>query len=124
MQYVTAVFNGIYNLFGQKEETYEIQIRHGGNQQIDEFYMEDGGVVDYSKKQFITLHVGKSKTILDVKKELINNIKYLQNTRGIHLRLVPFGDSLHNDRLLSKLPFYGNITKEEFLKLFISIPGW
>jgi len=124
MQYITAIFNGVYNFFGEKEETYEIQIRHGGNQQIDEFYMEDGGIVDYSKKQFITLHVGKSKTILDVKKELINNIKYLQNTRGIRLRLTAFGDSLQNDALLSELPFYGNIEKKEFLMLFISIPGW
>ena len=53
MQYVIAIFNtlmyvaagvmgmvglSIINLFGQNEETYEVQIRHGGNQLIDEFY--------------------------------------------------------------------------------------
>ena len=63
MQYVTAIFNVIHDFFGEKEETYEIQIRHGGNQLIDEFYMEDGGVVDYSKKQFMKMYNKRSYKI-------------------------------------------------------------
>ena len=67
MQYVIAIFNtlmcvaaevmgmvwlSIINLFGQNEETYEVQIRHGGNQLIDEFYeKKENGRPDYNKKK-------------------------------------------------------------------------
>ena len=71
MQYVRTVFNNIYNVFccrNFSEETYEVQIKHGGNQLIDEFYeKKENGSPNYNKKKRnpMTIHIGKSKTILD-----------------------------------------------------------
>jgi hypothetical protein len=55
MQHTREIFNSIYNyFFNQKEETYEVQIRHGGNQWIDEFYeKKEDGRPNYHKKWHI-----------------------------------------------------------------------
>ena len=105
MQYVIAIFNtlmcvaaevmgmvwlSIINLFGQNEETYEVQIRHGGNQLIDEFYeKKENGRPDYNKKKRkpMTIHIGKSKTILDVKKKI-----KVHRSDGSYLSVFGFDD--------------------------------
>jgi len=101
MEYFTSLFSNFFN-----EEQYEIQVRHGGNQCIDEF-----------NDNFITLKLEKSKTIEDVKLALIPRIKYLSNT-NINLRLSIFGDPIINSCQLDDLQHNGVI------KLFIQIPNW
>ena len=71
MEFLSSIISNIYNIFPEKyEEQYEVQIRHGGNQPIEEFF--DG--------KYITLQLGKPQTIMDVKRELIKNIKCLNDT--------------------------------------------
>lgn len=123
MQHTREIFNSIYNyFFNQKEETYEVQIRHGGNQWIDEFYeKKEDGRPNYHKKKFMTFHIEKSKTIEDVKKEIkvqCADGTYLDHT-GIHLREEVFGPVLSNTCQLYRCDRKNNI-----IKLFIWIPDW
>jgi hypothetical protein len=38
MEFLSSIISNIYNIFpGNYEEQYEVQIRHGGNQSIEEF---------------------------------------------------------------------------------------
>ena len=118
----------IYNYFLSYEEQIIVEIRHGGNQMIDEFYMKkENGRPDYNKGKTMTLHIGKSKTILDVKKEI-----KIQRTDGtylshmgqdgrsnINLREEIFGPTLKNTCPLKILK-----KENEVIKLYIQIPGW
>jgi hypothetical protein len=54
---------------------------------------------------------------MDVKRELIKHIKYLNDT-GINLRLSVFGEKIKNDCPLEILQ------KNGIIKLFIQIPNW
>ena len=121
---IMSVFVSLYNYFTnlftsvEPEEHYAVDVWHGGNQHIDEFYeMGKGGEIDYSKKVEMRLEIPKSGTILDVKKELINHIKYLENTNSV-LRLAAFGKNLKNNEPLTGL------VENEKLTLFIIIPNW
>lgn len=124
---IMSVFVSLYNYFTnlftsvepvEPEEHYAVDVWHGGNQHIDEFYeMGKGGEINYSKKVEMRLEIPKSGTILDVKKELINHIKYLENTNSV-LRLAAFGKNLKNNEPLTGL------VENEKLTLFIIIPNW
>ena len=149
MQYEIAIFNtlmyvaagvmgmvwlSIINLFGLNEETYEVQIRHGGNQLIDEFYeKKENGSPDYNKKKRkpMTIHIGKSKTILDVKKKI-----KIQRSDGSYLSVFGFDD---RDNFNLKTSVFGknkangcplsliaDVEKIEnnIIKLYIVIPYW
>jgi len=100
-----------YIIAFNQEKKYEIQIRTVQDS-IDEFYDSDG------RKKHITLNFSKDKTILDVKHELINHIKYLCKP-NFNLRLAVFGDCLNDQCYLTQLPSENNI-----VKLFIHIPGY
>jgi len=120
MSVFVSLYNYFTNLFTsvEPEEHYAVDVWHGGNQHIDEFYeMGKGGEIDYSKKVEMRLEIPKSGTILDVKKELINHIKYLENTNSV-LRLATFGKNLKNNEPLTGL------VENEKLTLFIIIPNW
>jgi hypothetical protein len=118
----------IYNYFLSYEEQIIVEIRHGGNQMIDEFYMKkENGRPDYNKGKTMTLHIGKSKTILDVKKEIKiqrTDGTYLSHTgqdgkSNINLREEIFGPTLKNTCPLKILE-----KENEVIKLYIQIPGW
>jgi hypothetical protein len=149
MQYIIAIFNtlmcvaagvmgmvwlSIINLFGQNEETYEVQIRHGGNQLIDEFYeKKENGRPDYNKKKRkpMTIHIGKSKTILDVKKKI-----KIQRSDGSYLSVFGFDDrdnfnlktSVFGKNISNSCPLeiIADVEKIEnnIIKLYIVIPDW
>ena len=53
MEYVRTIFKSISKFFGcEKEDVYLIEVRHGGNQMIDEFYMKyENGRPNYNKKK-------------------------------------------------------------------------
>ena len=72
MEYVRTILKSISKFSGcEKEDVYLIEVRHGGNQMIDEFYMKyENGRPNYNKKKRMNLYVEKSKTILDLKKEI------------------------------------------------------
>ena len=102
----------------QNEVQFVVKIWHGGNQYIDEFYEKnENGDVNYMKKQEMILHNVNTKTILDVKKELINRINYLKTTDTI-LRTATFGKILKDDQKLDEL------VQDNGLTLFIVIPNW
>ena len=63
------------------------------------------------------LHIVNPRTILDVKKELINRINYLKTTDTI-LRTATFGKILEDDQQLAEL------VQDHELTLFIVIPDW
>ena len=118
----------IYNYFLSYEEQIIVEIRHGGNQMIDEFYMKkENGRPDYNKGKTMTLHIGKSKTILDVKKEIKiqrTDGTYLSHTgqngkSNINLREEIFDPTLKNTCPLKILK-----KENEVIKLYIQIPGW
>jgi hypothetical protein len=71
----------------------KLVIRHGGNQDIDEF----------KNNNFIELLVLESDTILAVKKELQNQINYSPEPANQHLKLAPFGRRLSNNLNISRL---------------------
>jgi hypothetical protein len=144
MQYVIAIFNtlmcvasgvvvcelwlSIINLFGQNEETYEVQIRHGGNQLIDEFYeKKENGRPDYNKKKRkpMTIHIGKSKTLLDVKKKI-----KIQRSDGSYLSVFGFDDrdnfNLKTSVFGKNISIIADVEKIEnnIIKLYIVIPYW
>ena len=98
------------------ERKCEIQVRHGGNQNIPEFYYPDGRIGKY-----ITLYLSKNKTIKDVKLELINHIKVKKGKLRptFPLRLTPFDCDLRDECSLWQLPSENGI-----YELFINIPGW
>ena len=75
MDILKSIYKYAINLIGREEEQFTVEVRHGGNQLIDEFYIKDeDGNPDYNHKKYMTFQVGKSKTILDVKKK--SNEKY------------------------------------------------
>ena len=127
MEYLKSWYNYITGN-SISEEQYVVEIRHGGNQLIDEFYMKnENGRPDYDKGKTMTLHIGKSKTILDVKKEIKiqrTDGTYLSHVgRGgrsnINLRTTVFGQTLKDSYLLEWLE-----NENRIIKLFIQIPNW
>ena len=122
-----SVFISLYNYLtgynkaqneAQNEARFVIKIWHGGNQNIDEFYEKyENGDVNYMKKKVMILHIINPRTILDVKKELINRINYLKTTDTI-LRTATFGKILEDDQQLDEL------VQDHELTLFIVIPDW
>tara|TARA_B110000908_G_C9982706_1_gene326196 strand:- start:171 stop:551 length:381 start_codon:yes stop_codon:yes gene_type:complete len=120
-------FNSIYKyttrLLDEEEEQFTVEVRHGGNQLIDEFYIKNEcGQVDYNTKKHLTFQLGKSKTILDVKKKLMKNIKYLHNL-NFNLRTT-VGGKIKGDTY----PLMRTSDKENpdnnVINLFIQIPNW
>ena len=129
MEYARTILKSISKLFGcQKEDVYLIEVRHGGNQMIDEFYMKyENGRPNYNKKKRMKLYVEKSKTILDLKKEI-----KIQRTDGTYLSVVDkdgksninlreevFGPTLSDKCKLNWLENENGI-----IKVFIQIPDW
>ena len=129
MEYTRTIFKRISKFFGcEKEEFYLIEVRHGGNQMIDEFYMKyENGRPNYNKKKRMNLYVEKSKTILDLKKEI-----KIQRTDGTYLSVVGkdgksninlreevFGPTLSDKCKLSWLE-----NEDGIIKVFIQIPDW
>lgn len=107
----------------EEEEQFTVEVRHVGNQIIDEFYIKnDNGEINYNNKKHMTFQVGKSKTILDVKKKLMKNIKDL-NDLDFNLRTAGFGkikpDTYPLMRATDKENPYNNV-----INLFIQIPYW
>tara|TARA_B100001250_G_C19793594_1_gene787710 strand:- start:1100 stop:1531 length:432 start_codon:yes stop_codon:yes gene_type:complete len=129
MEYARTIFKSISKLFGcQKEDVYLIEVRHGGNQMIDEFYMKyENGRPNYNKKKRMNLYVEKSKTILDLKKEI--KIQRADGTylsvvdkdgkSNINLREEVFGPTLSDKCKLSWLE-----NEDGIIKVFIQIPDW
>lgn len=119
-------FNSIYKYTTRlldEEEQFTIEVRHGGNQLIDEFYIKNkDGHHDYNNKKHMTFYLGKSKTILDVKKKLMKNIKHL-NDLNFNLRTT-VGGKIKGDTY----PLMRTSDKENpdnnVINLFIQIPNW
>ena len=129
MEYARTIFKSISTFFGcQKEDVYLIEVRHGGNQMIDEFYMKnENGRPNYNKSKTMKLYIEKSKTILDLKKKIkIQRADgtYLEalNKNGksnINLREEVFGPTLSDKCKLNWLENENGI-----IKVFIQIPDW
>jgi hypothetical protein len=129
MEYARELFKRISKFFGcEKEDVYLIEVRHGGNQMIDEFYMKNEyGRPNYNKKKRMNLYIEKSKTILDLKKEI--KIQRADGTylsvvdkdgkSNINLREEVFGPTLSDKCKLSWLENENGI-----IKVFIQIPDW
>jgi hypothetical protein len=120
-------FNSIYKyttrLLDEEEEQFTVEVRHGGNQLIDEFYIKNEyGQVDYNTKKHLTFQLGKSKTILDVKKKLMKNIKHL-NDLDFNLRTAVFGKIKADTYPLMRATDKEN-PDNNVINLFIQIPNW
>ena len=129
MEYTRTIFKRISKIIEcEKEENNLIEVRHGGNQMIDEFYMKyENGRPNYNKKKRMNLYVEKSKTILELKKEI-----KIQRTDGTYLSVVGkdgksninlreevFGPTLSDKCKLSWLE-----NEDGIIKVFIQIPDW
>ena len=80
MEFLKSIYNKLTWIGREEEEQFTVEVRHGGNQLIDEFYIKNNnGEIDYNNKKHMTFQVGKSQTILDVKKKLMKNIKDLND---------------------------------------------
>ena len=88
----------------------KIEINHAGNQQIPEFYDNDGN------KKCITFKLYENSTILDVKDEIAKRVKYADRT--ISLFKKPFGKKLSNKTNI--ICFHNT----EPLYLYIVIPDY
>ena len=88
----------------------KIEINHAGNQEIPEFYDNDGN------KKCITFQLSEDSTILDVKDEIAKRVKYADHT--ISLFKKPFGKKLSNKTNI--IVFHNT----EPLYLYIVIPHY
>ena len=124
MEFLKSIYKWAIKLFGrEEEEQFTVEVRHGGNQLIDEFYIKNQyGQPDYNNKKHMTFQVGKSKTILDVKKKLVKNIKYL-NDLDFNLRTAVFGKIKANTYPLMRATDKEN-PDNNVINLFIQIPDW
>ena len=87
-----------------------IEVNHAGNQEIPEFYDNDGN------KKCITFKISEDSTILDVKDEIAKRVKYAD--RKISLFKKPFGKKLLNTTNI--ICFHNT----EPLYLYIVIPNY
>ena len=87
-----------------------IEVNHAGNQEIPEFYDNDGN------KKCITFELYENSTILDVKDEIAKRVKYADRT--ISLFKKPFGKKLSNKTNI--ICFHNT----EPLYLYIVIPDY
>ena len=87
-----------------------IEVNHAGNQEIPEFYDNDGN------KKCITFKISEDSTILDVKDEIAKRVKYAD--RKISLFKKPFGKKLSNKTNI--ICFHNT----EPLYLYIVIPNY
>ena len=87
-----------------------IEVNHAGNQEIPEFYDNDGN------KKCITFKISEDSTILDVKDEIAKRVKYADRT--ISLFKNPFGKKLSNKTNI--ICFHNT----EPLYLYIVIPNY
>jgi hypothetical protein len=125
MEFIRSIKNYMYSLI---EDELIVEVRHGGNQFIDEFYMKkEDGSPNYNKSKYMTYSIVKSKTILDLKNKI--KIKradgtYLpiinpDGTTSINLREEVFGPTLKDTCPVNILEKDNGI-----LKLYIQIPDW
>jgi len=123
MEFLKSIYKAI-KLFGrEEEEQFTVEVRHGENQIIDEFYIKnDNGEINYNNKKHMTFQVGKSKTILDVKKKIMKNIKYL-NDLDFNLRTAVFGKIKPDTYPLMRATDKEN-PDNNVINLFIQIPDW
>ena len=123
MEFLKSIYNKLTWIGREEEEQFTVEVRHGGNQLIDEFYMKNEyGQPDYNNKKHMTFQVGKSKTILDVKKKLVKNIKYL-NDLDFNLKTAVFGKNKANGCPLMRITDKED-PNNNVIKLFIVIPSW
>jgi hypothetical protein len=119
-------FNSIYKYTTRlldEEEQFIVEVKHSGNQLIDEFYIKNkDGHHDYNNKKHLTFQLGKSKTILDVKKKLMKNIKHL-NDLNFNLRTSVVGKIKRDTYPLMRATDKEN-PDNNVIKLFIQIPNW
>lgn len=138
MEYLKSIYKYTINLIGRKEEEeqFTVEVRHGGNQFIDEFYeKKEDGRPDYNRKRRspMTLQIGKSKTILDVKNIVKTKIHYpdgrclnvFKNNGGdnFHLKTSVFGQNRANGCPLMRMTDKED-PENNVIKLFIVIPNW
>ena len=87
-----SIENQIVQLYLLKPPVFKkkikVEINHAGNQEIPEFYDNDGN------KKCISFDVSEDSTIGDVKDEIANRVKYVD--RSISLFKKPFGKKLPN----------------------------
>jgi hypothetical protein len=86
----------------------KIEVNHAGNQEIPEFYDNDGN------KKCISFVVPEDSTIGEVKDEIAKQVKYVD--RNVSLFKKPFGKRLSNATNI--ICFH----EKEPLKLYIVIP--
>lgn len=123
MDILKSIYKYAINLIGREEEQFTVEVRHGGNQLIDEFYIKDEyGNPDYNHKKYMTFQVGKSKTILDVKKKVMKNIKHLNNI-NFKLKTSVFGNAKADTYPLMRMTDKED-PENNVIKLFIVIPNW
>jgi len=120
-------FKSIYEytkgLIGEEEELFTVQVIYGGNQLIDEFYIKnEDGYHDYKNKKHMAFQLGKSKTILDVKKKIMKNIKHLHNL-NFNLRTSVVGKIKGDTYPLMRTSDKEN-PDNNVINLFIQIPNW
>ena len=106
---LNLLFQQFYLSFCVKKKI-KIEINHAGNQQIPEFYDNDGN------KKCITFELSEDSTILDVKDEIAKRVKYADHT--ISLFKKPFGKKLSNKTNI--ICFHNT----EPLYLYIVIPDY
>lgn len=87
-----------------------IEVNHAGNQEIPEFYDNDGN------KKCITFKISEDSTILDVKNKIAKRVNYAD--RKISLFKKPFGKKLLNTTNI--ICFHNT----EPLYLYIVIPNY
>jgi hypothetical protein len=88
----------------------KIEVNHAGNQEIPEFYDNEGN------KKCITFEISEDSTIGEVKDEIAKQVKYVD--RSISLFKKPFGKKLLNSTNI--ICFHNT----EPLYLYIVIPNY
>ena len=96
------------------EKKIKIEIRHGGNQEIPEFY-------SYTGKQSITFEISEESTIGEVKDEIGKQVKYVD--RLSLLFTAPFGKKLPNIKNIKEVQSDQGKSSETLI-LFIVIPNY
>ena len=106
---LNLLFQRFYLSFCIKKKI-KIEVNHAGNQEIPEFYDNDGN------KKCITFKMYEDSTILDVKHEIAKRVRYADHT--ISLFKKPFGKKLSNKTNI--ICFHNT----DPLYLYIVIPGY
>ena len=90
MEFFKSLYKYTKNFFGEEEEQFTIEVIDNGNQLTDDFIKKENVSTSYNNKNNMIFQVGKSKSIMDVKKKIIKNNKKLRNA-NFNLRSCVFG---------------------------------